>query len=139
MPLTLKWKSMKTLFLFLLTAIFTVSLDAQTKGTMIFGTAQNKYQKMERTGTVLTAIGGVALFTGNILYWKAYNDRNNEIPESKTKAYRGIMIGGIGLMAVGIPLLTIGKTKLRHIEIQARLVQFKGLASANGLGLRVRF
>jgi hypothetical protein len=139
MPLTLNWKSMKTLFLFLMLAIFTFSLNAQTKGTMVFGTAQNKYQKMERTGTVLTALGGVALFTGNILYWKAYNDRNNESPEPKTKTYGGIMIGGIGLLAVGIPLLTIGKTNLRHIEIEARLVQFKGLASASGIGLKVRF
>jgi hypothetical protein len=130
---------MKTLILFLSIAIFTVSLNAQSKGTMIFGTAQNKYLKMERTGTVLTAIGGVALFTGNILYWKAYNDRNNESAEPKTKTYGGIMIGGIGLMAVGIPLLTIGKTKLRHIEIEARLVRFNGLASANGIGLKVRF
>lgn len=139
MPLTLNWMSMKSLILFLLLPIFTVSLNAQTKGTLIFGTAQNKYQKMERTGTVLSAIGGVALFTGNILYWKAYNDRDNESPQPKTKTYGGIMIGGIGLLAVGIPLLTIGKTKLRHIEIEARLVQFKGLASGSGIGLKVRF
>lgn len=132
-------KSMKTLTLFLLLAILSVSLNAQSKGTMIFGTAQNKYLKMERTGTVLTAIGGVALFTGNFLYWKEYHDRNNENPEPKTNTYSRIMIGGIGLMAVGIPLLAIGKTKLRHIEIEARLVQFKGLASANGIGLKVRF
>jgi hypothetical protein len=130
---------MKTLFLFLLLAICTVSINAQSKSTMIFGTAQSKYLKMERTGIVLTAIGGAALFTGNILYWKEYNVRNNESPEPKTKTYKSIMIGGIGLIAVGIPLLTIGKTKLRHIEIEARLVQFKGLASANGIGLKVRF
>jgi len=130
---------MKTLILFLLLAIVTVSLDAQTKGKMIFGTAQSKYQKLERTGTVLTAIGGVALLTGNILYWKAYNDRTNESPEPNTKTYSAMMFGGIGLMAVGIPLLTIGKTNLRQIEIEARLVQFKGLASANGIGLKVRF
>jgi hypothetical protein len=139
MPLILKCRNMKTLILFLSLAILTVSLNAQTKGTMIFGTAQNKYQKMERTGTVLTAIGGVALFTGNILYWKAYNDRDNESPVPKTKTYGGMMIGGVGLLAVGIPLLTIGKTNLRHIEIEARLVQFKGLASASGIGLKVRF
>jgi hypothetical protein len=139
MPLTLKWKSMKTLFLFLLPAILSVSVNGQTKGAMIFGAAQNKYQTMERAGTVLTAIGGAALFTGNILYWKEFNNRNNESPEPRTKTYKSIMIGGIGLIAIGIPLLTIGKTKLRHIEIEARLVQFKGLASANGLGLKVRF
>jgi hypothetical protein len=130
---------MKILFLFLLPAILSVSLNAQSKGTMIFGTAQNKYQKMERTGTIITAVGGVALFTGNILYWKAFNDRNNESPEPKTKTYSAMMIGGIGLLAVGIPLLAIGKTNLRHIEIEARLVQFKGLASANGIGVNVKF
>jgi hypothetical protein len=130
---------MKILFLFLLPAILSVSLNAQSKGTMIFGTAQNKYQKMERTGTIITAVGGVALFTGNILYWKAFNDRNNESPEPKTKIYGAMMIGGVGLLAVGIPLLAIGKTTLRHIEIEARLVQFKGLASANGIGVNVKF
>jgi hypothetical protein len=130
---------MKTSILFLLLLVFMVSLNAQTNGTMIFGTAQNKYQKMETIGTALTAIGGVALFTGTILFWKEYNDRTNESPEPKTNTYRGIMIGGTGLMAVGIPLLTIGKTNLRHIEIEARLVKFKGLASANGIGLKVRF
>jgi hypothetical protein len=139
MPLTLKRNSMKTLILFLLSAILTVSINAQTKGAMIFGTAQNKYQKMEIAGTVLTTIGGVALFTGNFLYWKEYNDRTNESPEPNTKTYRGMMIGGIGLLAVGIPLLTIGKTKLRRIEIEARLVRFKGFASADGLGLKIRF
>jgi hypothetical protein len=49
------------------------------------------------------------------------------------------MIGGLGLMAVGIPLWAIGKSKERHIRIDVELVKFKGLASANGIGLKIRF
>jgi hypothetical protein len=49
------------------------------------------------------------------------------------------MIGGLGLMSVGIPLWAIGKSKERHIRIDAELVKFKGLASANGVGLIIRF
>lgn len=130
---------MKTLILSLLFTILMVSLNAQSKGTMTFSTAQNKFRTLEITGTILTAVGGMALFTGNYLYWKEYHDKNNENRESKANTYGGIMVGGIGLIAVGIPLLTIGKTKLRHIEIEARLVQFKGLASANGVGFKLRF
>jgi hypothetical protein len=49
------------------------------------------------------------------------------------------MFGGLGLITVGIPLWAIGKSKERHIRIDAELVRFKGLASANGVGLKIRF
>ena len=49
------------------------------------------------------------------------------------------MAGGIGLMAVGIPLLTIGKSKERHLKIEAELIRFRNYASANGFGLKIRF
>jgi len=49
------------------------------------------------------------------------------------------MIGGLGLMSVGIPLWAIGKSKERHIRIDAELVKFKGLASANGIGVKIDF
>ena len=129
---------MKTLILVLLLAIFTVSVNAQSKSTLVFGNALVKYKKMEITGTVLTVIGGVALFTGNILYWKTYND-NSEPSKDKVNTYRNVMFGGLGLMAVGIPLWAVGKSKERHITIEAELVKFKGLASANGIGLKIRF
>ena len=131
---------MKTLLLYLLIAAFTISVNAQTKNSLIFKNASVKYKNLEKTGTVLTVIGGVALFTGNIMYWKIYNDNGNQEPrQDKAATYRGIMLGGLGVMAVGIPLWATGKAKLRHIEIEARLVKFKGLASANGIGLKIRF
>ena len=131
---------MKTLILVLLLAIFTVSVNAQSKRSLIFGNALVKDKFMERTGTVLTVIGGVALFTGNILYWKIYNDYgNNEPPADKVNSYGHVMLGGLGLMAVGIPLWAIGTVNERHIKIEAELVKFKGFASVNGIGLKIRF
>jgi hypothetical protein len=49
------------------------------------------------------------------------------------------MLAGIGIMAVGIPLWAIGKSRKRHIRIEAELVKFKGFASGNGIGLKMKF
>jgi len=130
---------MKKLILFLLLVMIAIAVNAQIKSSLIFSTAQVKYQGMERIGTLITAVGGVTVVTGNILFWKVYNNPNQENPGAKASKYRDLIFGGIGLLAVGIPLLTIGKTNLRHIEIQARAVRFNGLASANGIGINIRF
>ena len=106
---------------------------------MIFGEAIIKDKRMERIGTVLTVAGSGTLFAGNIMYWRMYNGGNKESSGDKVATYRTLMIGGLGLMAVGIPLWAIGKTKERHIKIEAELVKFKGLASVNGIGLKIRF
>jgi hypothetical protein len=132
--------NMKQLILISLLVIFASSSLAQTKGTLIFGEAVTKYQKMERAGTVLTLVGGAALFTGNLLYRKTYNDYDyGEAPQSKVRTSKYVMFGGIGLIAVGVPVWAIGKSKERRITIQAQIVNFKGLASANGVGLKIRF
>ena len=126
--------------LILLIVICSVSANAQSKSTLIYGDALIRDKRMEGIGTVLTVVGGVTLFTGNILYRKAYNDHTNGEPqESKVRSSRDVMFVGIGLMAVGIPLWAIGKSKERHIKIEAELVKFKGLASANGIGLKIKF
>ena len=124
----------------LLLAIFTLQLNAQSKSTLIYGEALIKDRRMEKIGTVLTVAGGITLFTGNILYWKSYNDNANNGPDKDKATNAGyIMMAGVGLMAVGIPLWAIGKSRERHIRIEAELVRFKGLVSANGLGLKIRF
>jgi hypothetical protein len=131
---------MKTLILVLLLSLFTFSINAQGRSSTLYVDALKRDKNMERIGTALTVIGGVTLFIGNILYWKVYNDKgNSESPKDKVDTYRHIMIGGIGLMAIGIPLWAIGKSKERHIKIEAEVVKFKGLASANGIGLKIRF
>jgi hypothetical protein len=139
MLLIINCEFMKTTILCLTIIFLTVTASAQNKSSMIFSTAQVKYQKMETIGTILTAAGGITLFTGNILYWKVYNDRNEENPATKASKFKPIIFGGIGLLAVGIPLMANGKSKLRHIEIQARVVNFGSFASANGIGLNIRF
>jgi hypothetical protein len=130
---------MKKLILILLLSGFAFSVFAQSKSSMIFGEAIVKDKRMERIGTVLTVVGSGTLFTGNILYWRMFNDSGNIESSGGKVAARTLMIGGLGLMAVGIPLWAIGKTKERHLKIEAELVRFKGIASANGIGLKIRF
>jgi hypothetical protein len=130
---------MKKLIFVLLLSGFAFSVFAQSKSTMIFGEAIIKDKRMERIGTILTVVGSGTLFAGNIMYWRMYNGGNKESSGDKVATYRTLMIGGLGLMAVGIPLWAIGKTKERHIKIEAELVKFKGLASVNGIGLKIRF
>jgi len=131
---------MKTSILVLVLSIFTISVNAQSKNSLVFGDVLLKYRNMERTGTIFTVVGGVALFTGNILYWKSYNNHGNTDPsENKVKTYSYVILGGLGLMAVGIPLWAIGKSRERHIRIEAELVKFKGFASADGVGIKINF
>jgi hypothetical protein len=119
---------------------FVLSVNSQTKSPLTFGDALAKNRKMQRAGTVLTVVGGVTLFAGNVMYWKMYNENDNsEPPQDKVDTSVHLMLGGIGLMAVGIPLLTIGKTKERNIKIEARLNNFKGHASIQGIGLKIKF
>lgn len=93
---------------------------------------------MQITGAVLSVIGGVTFVTGNIMYWKVYNDYgNSEAPVDKVKTYNHVMLGGLGLMSVGIPLWAIGKVKERNIEIA--LVKFKGPDLVYGIGINIRF
>jgi hypothetical protein len=82
----------------------------------------------------------VTLFAGNVMYWKVYNDDGtSESQEDKVNQSVHIMLGGVGLMAVGIPLLTIGKTKEKNIRIEAKLDNFRGTASIKGIGIKIRF
>lgn len=131
-------KFIKSIITLLLFTIFSFSVNAQSKNTVIFGDALLKDKRMERIGTVLTVVGGATLFTGNILYWKSFNS-NEEPSGNKVRVYRDVMFAGAGLMAVGIPLWAIGKSRERHIRIEAELVKFKGFSSANGIGLKVHF
>ena len=119
---------------------FVLSVNSQTKSPLTFGDALAKNRKMQRAGTILNVAGGLTLFAGNVMYWKMYNENsNNEPPQDKVNTSVHLMLGGLGLMAVGIPLLTIGKTKERNIKIEARLDNFKGQASIQGIGLKIKF
>jgi hypothetical protein len=133
-------KSLKSIIPLLLLSIFSFSVNAQSKSALIFGDALLKDKRMEKIGTALTIVGGATLFTGNILYWKTYNGNANNGPdEVKAKNAGYIMLAGIGVMAVGIPLWAIGKSRERHIRIEVDLVKFKGFASANGIGFKINF
>jgi hypothetical protein len=133
-------KPVRSIIILLLISIFSFSANAQSKSTLIFGDALLKDKRMEGVGTALTIVGAATLFTGNILYWKSYNDNANNGPdEAKVRNAGHIMLAGIGIMAIGIPLWAIGKSRERHIRIEAELVKFKGFASANGIGFKINF
>src|SRR5664279_6591546 len=101
-------KSGKSIIPLFLLAIFSFSVNAQSKSTLIFGDALLKDKRMERIGTVLTVVGSATLFTGNLLYWKSYNDNGNNEPDAvKVRNAGHIMLAGISIMAVGIPLWAI--------------------------------
>jgi len=129
---------MKKLITICFFVFFVLSLNAQSKNSLVFGDAVGKYKKMQKTGAVLSIIGGATFIAGNIMYRKIYNDFGiNEPPGDRVKTYRQVMLGGVGLLAVGVPIWTIGRVKERHIEIG--LVRFNRLTSVNGIGLKISF
>ena len=131
---------MKAFILVIMFVTISVSGNAQSKNSLIYGDAVAKYKKMEITGTVLMVVGGVTFFTGNFLYWKSYNGQNEgDVQLNKVKNSRNLIIAGIGIIAVGVPLWAIAKSKERHITIEAELVKYKGLYFANGIGIKIRF
>jgi hypothetical protein len=130
---------MKKLIFVLSLIIFQLSGYGQSKSTLIFGESIVKDKRMERIGTVLTVVGSGTLFAGNILYWRMFNDSGNIESSGSKVAARTLIIGGLGLMAVGIPLWAIGKTRERHLKIEAKLVKFEGFASVNGIGFKISF
>lgn len=119
---------------------FVLSLYAQSNGPLIYGDALKKNKRMQRVGAAMTVIGGVTLFAGNVMYWKVYNDDgSSESQEEKVDKSVNVMLGGLGLMAVGVPLFTIGKTREKNIRIEARVDSFRGTASIRGIGVKIRF
>jgi hypothetical protein len=131
---------MKKMILILFISFFAFSIFAQSKSSLIFGEAIIKDKRMESVGTVLTVVGGGALFAGNIIYWRMFNNSaNSDSPGGKMATYRTLIFGGLGLMAVGIPLWAIGKTGERHLKIVTKLVKFEGFASVNVIGIKIRF
>jgi hypothetical protein len=131
---------MKTTFLVLLFSIMAVSVNAQNKSTLIYKNAIEQDKKMQKAGYVLTIIGGATFFAGNIMYKKIYNDSDRSEPsEDKLNTYRNIMFGGLGLMAVGIPIWAIGTVKERNISLDAELFKFQGTNYISGIGIKVRF
>lgn len=129
---------MKTLILILLFTVSSLSVIAQGRSSTIYADALKRDKNMEKIGSVLTVIGSVSLFVGNILYWKVYHD-DSGTSSGNVNTYRGVMLGGLGLMVVGIPVWSYGKANERHIRIDAQLIRFKGLIYANSIGLKVRF
>ena len=129
---------MKKLVAICFFVFFVLSLNAQSKNSLVFGDAVVKYKRMQKTGAVLSIIGGATFIAGNIMYRKIYDDFGiNEPPGDRVKSYRQVMLGGVGLLAVGVPIWTIGRVKERHIEIG--LVRFNRPTSANGIALKISF
>jgi hypothetical protein len=131
---------MRKIFSICILVLFTISATGQSKKPLIYSDALARDKKMQISGAVLTVIGGVTFFAGNIMYRNAYSrDSNPDREEEDAARSVHVMLGGLGIMAVGIPLFAIGKKNERSIRIQARLVNFKGSAPITGIGLKIRF
>src|SRR5664279_3711603 len=127
-------KSGKSIIPLLLLAIFSFSVNAQSKSTVIFGDALLKDKRMERIGTVLTVVGSATLFTGNILYWKSYNDNGNNGPDAvKVRNAGHIMLAGIGIMAVGMPYGQLASQEKDISELKLNWLGLRILLQQMGL------
>lgn len=141
-----KQKIMKTLIIVLLLAIFTVSVIAQSKSALNqeqLNLALAKSKHMQTTGLVISAIGVTVFGTGVILLVNSPMEcerlSGNLYGRCHVTKWRGgkVLLAGFGITAVGIPVLLIGVVRKQSIEID--LVKFKGSASVNGIGLKMRF
>ncbi len=131
---------MKTVIIVILLVIMSLSLRAQQQSSLVYGNALKKTARLEKAGTVLTVVGGLTLFAGNLLYHKVYNDVGSEsVSQKKADTARTIMFGGLGCMAVGIPVLTMGRTKERNLKIEAGVFKTGDDLYAGGIGLKFRF
>ena len=96
-------------------------------------------------GKILTGVGAALGITGSVLIGIGINKSNNStdplggLPSDETVAGSFILIGGITTAGIGIYTWTKGLNRKKEIEIE--LVKFKptGLASTNGIGIRIRF
>lgn len=132
-------KTMIFLMLVLSVWLFTIPLNAQNSNAKVFGKVMTKYRNLETAGTVLTVTGAAAFFAGNIMYWKMYNGGEGDPSKDKVRGYRNLMIGGLGLMTIGIPLWAVGKSKMKHLTIQAGLVKYRDVACSKGFSINIRF
>ncbi|HKK42084.1 MAG TPA: hypothetical protein VJ963_06730 [Bacteroidales bacterium] len=131
---------MKTIIAVLLLAILSLSSRAQQQSSMVYSNALKKTMRLQKAGTVITLVGGLTLFTGSYMYHKAYDDAGSEsVPKNKIDTARSIMFGGLGCLAVGVPVLTIGRTKERHLRIEAGIFKTGKEYYAGGIGVKFRF
>ncbi len=131
---------MKKIIAFLLLAILSLPSIAQQNSTLVYSNAIKKTLNLQKTGTALTVVGGLTLFVGNLMYHRAYNDAGSEsVSQKKVSSARTVMFGGMGLMAVGIPLLTVGTVNERHLRIDAELRRAGNNFYAGGFAVRLRF
>ncbi len=131
---------MKTIIAVLLLAILSLSSRAQQQSSMVYSNALKKTMKLQKAGTVLTIVGGLTLFTGSYMYHRAYDKAGSEsVSQKKTDTARNFIYGGLGCLAVGVPVLTIGRTKERHLRIEAGIIKMPNEYYAGGIGLKFRF
>jgi hypothetical protein len=138
---------MKALIIVLLLVIFTVPLNAQKKSKFTQEQLNNalvKAKKLKTTGAVITLSGCVLDVTGIALLATAPVTGTRTgifgTTEWNNHDWRGgwyVLLAGVGFTALGIPLWSTGAAKKRHIEVA--LKKFQGSASANGIGLTIRF
>jgi hypothetical protein len=103
-----------------------------------------KANQSVKTGQIMTGIGVGVGIIGGIIYASGLSGIVNSntiggINDNLNKGIAGayLMYGGIITAGIGIPIWIVGANKRNDIEVA--LVKFKGSASANGIGIKLRF
>jgi hypothetical protein len=144
----------KYVTLFLLTLAMLVPLYAQVDKQNLYQHKVEVYTKMKNAGWTMTGFGGGLIITGTILvatlpggYWYDYDDTyyssDNSEPGDDVKAFAGILsIGlGVGLLAGGITLGSIGTHKVRQYQSKLNGLSLNPIITPDvqGLSLVYRF
>jgi len=146
----------KILSLYFLITSFSVPIGAQSKSSLnqnIWNYKLMKAKKVQKTGIILTAIGGVATIGGSVManngLFRQYPSTPGHITKDTHSSIGGVV--GLGLMIVGIPITCIGVPTLSFgtiqkyrakKKIQISLINIKSpynCTSINGIGLKYNF
>ena len=147
---------MKTTIFGLLLAILTVSVNAQSKSPLNQEQLTNnltKANKKQRTGAILTVIGGAATIGGYFMMengmFRKYPSTPGHITGDTYSTIWGaagiaLFVVGVPIICIGVPTLFIGSIQKNRAQknLQISLVNFNtpsNYSSINGIGLSIRF
>jgi len=147
---------MKTLIMILTLGLFTLSVNAQWYYNSFSVSNINdlnqdqlnlslaKANQSIKTGRIMTGAGLGVFIIGSIIYSSGLNNIASSttysgIDDGLNKGIAGAYIASAGgiVAGIGIPLWISGF--MRKSDIEIALVKFKGSASINGIGLKIRF
>ena len=94
-----------------------------------------------KTGKILTFAGAGASAVGVILFNSGINDALGSDSDEDVKIWGGslFVICGFVSTVIGVPVWISGSTKKKKITLELAKFNPPGVASINGIGIKVRF